>query len=109
MQGLSYSGFESHNLLVSHSISLGNDWNQVDLGMKSAHDLDVQRLQRMAGGLNEVDASVNSVINNVHAVDLVFSIQVGIEALLDVIHNWSPRLIIVNEITKTRGINDCQT
>jgi hypothetical protein len=77
--------------------------------MKSAHNFNVQGLQRMASRLDEVDAGMNSVVDDVHAIDLIFCVQVGIEALLNVIHNWSPRLIIVNEITKTRGINDCQT
>jgi len=52
---------------------------------------------------------MDSVINNVHAVNLVLGIQVCIEALLNVIHNWSPRLIVIDEITKTRGINNGQT
>jgi hypothetical protein len=77
--------------------------------VKSAHNLDVQWLQSMASRLDEVYASMNSVIDNVHSVDLVLSIQISIEALLNIIHNWSPRLIIVNEISKARGINDCQT
>lgn len=63
----------------------------------------------MPGWLNEVNASMHSIINNIHSVDLVLSIQVGVKALLDVIHNWSPRLVVVNEITKTRGINNSQT
>ena len=50
-----------------------------------------------------------SVIDNVHSVNLVLSIQVGIESLLNVIHDWSPRFIIVNEITKTWGINNSQS
>ena len=109
MQGYAYSRLESHNLLVSHSIGFGNDWNQVDLGMESAHDFDVQRLQRMASWLNEVHTSVDSVIHNVHAIDLVLRIQVCIKALLNVIHNWSPRFVIINEITKTRCINNSQS
>jgi hypothetical protein len=104
-----YPGLESDDLLISHGISLGNDRDQVDLGMQSAHDFDVQWLQSMTRGLDEVHAGVNSVVNDVHTIDFVLSIQVSIEALLNVIHNWPPRLIIVNEITKTRGINNSQT
>lgn len=76
--------------------------------MKSAHDLDVKRLQGMASGLDEVHAGVNPVVYDVHAVDLVLGIKVGIKALLDVIHNWSPRLVVVDEVTKARGINNSQ-
>jgi hypothetical protein len=101
-----YPSLECNNLLIGHGISLGNDWDQVDLGMQSAHDFDIQWLQSMASWLNEVHASVDSVVNDVHTVDLVLRIQVCVETLLNVVHNWSPRLIIVNEITKTRGIDN---
>jgi hypothetical protein len=33
---------------------------------------------------------VDAVVNNVHAVDLVLSIQVGVETLLDVVDNRAP-------------------
>jgi hypothetical protein len=77
--------------------------------MQSAHNLNVKRLQGMAGGLDEVDTCVNSVIHDVHSVDLVLGIKVGVKTLLNVIHNWSPRLIIVDKITEARGINNSQT
>lgn len=77
--------------------------------MKSAHNFNVQRLQRMARGLDKVHTSVNPVIHNVHAVDLVLGIQVSIKALLNVIHNWSPRFVIIDEVTKTRGIDNGQS
>jgi hypothetical protein len=63
----------------------------------------------MACWLDEVHTSMNPVVHDVHTVDLVLSIQVSIKALLNVVHNWPPRLIIVNEITKPRGINNSQT
>lgn len=44
----------------------------------------------MARGLDEEDAGVDPVIDNVHAVDLVLSIQVSVEALLDVVDNRAP-------------------
>jgi hypothetical protein len=87
---LSYSGLESHNLLVRHGVSLSDDWDQVDLGMQSTHDFNVQRFQGVASWLNEVHAGMNSVVDNVHSVDLVLGIQIRIEALLNVIHNWAP-------------------
>lgn len=44
----------------------------------------------MASGLDEIDAGVNAIVNNVNAVDLVLSIKVRIEALLDVLDNRTP-------------------
>ena len=63
----------------------------------------------MAGRLNEVNTSMDAVVNNVHAVDLVLGFQVGIETLLDIFDNRSPRVIVVNKVTKSRGIHNSQT
>lgn len=76
--------------------------------MKPAHNLDVKWLEGVASWLEEVDASVDAVVNNVHAVDLVLGIEVGIEALLDVIDDWSPGLVVVDKVSKARGINNSQ-
>jgi hypothetical protein len=42
--------------------------------VQALHDLDIQGLQGVAGRLDEEDASVDAVIDNVHAVDLVLGI-----------------------------------
>jgi hypothetical protein len=62
----------------------------------------------VAGGLNEVDNSVDTVVNNVHAIDLVFSLEVSIESLLDVLNNGVPGFIVVDEIAKAGCIDNCQ-
>ena len=85
-----YSGLESGDLLVRQSVGLGNDGNQVDLGMKTLHHLNVERLQRVAGGLDEEDAGMDAVIYDVHAVDLILRIEISIVTLFDVIDNGSP-------------------
>ena len=104
-----YSSLECGNLLIGQSISLGNDWTQVDLGMKPAHDLDVKWLQGVASWLEEVDTCVDAVIDNVHAVDLVLGVEVSIKSLLDVVNNWSPGLIVVDEVSETWGVDDGKT
>lgn len=63
----------------------------------------------MASGLNEEDAGVNTVVDNVHAVDLVLSIEVSIETLLDVVHNRAPRLVVVDEVTEAGCVNNSQS
>lgn len=62
----------------------------------------------MAGGLNEIDTSVNPVVNNVHTVDLVLRVEVGIETLLDVLDNRTPGVVVVDKVTETGGIDDGQ-
>lgn len=77
--------------------------------MQALHDLNIQGLQRVTRGLDEEDAGMDTVIHNVHAVDLVLSIQVSIEALLNVVHDGSPRLVVVDKITEARGVDDSQS
>lgn len=104
-----YSRFESRDLLIRQGIGLSDDRNQVDLGVETLHDLNVERLKRVASGLDEENAGMDAVVNDVHSVDLVLGIQVSIEALLDVVRNWSPGLVVVDKVTETRSINNGQT
>ena len=105
---MSYTLLEVCNLLIGESVRLGNDWDEVDLGVKSTHDLDIQGLERVAGRLIEVDTSMHTIVNNVHPVHLVLCIEIRIKSLLDVFDNWPPRVVIVDEVTEARGIHDGQ-
>jgi hypothetical protein len=81
---------ESRNLIVGQGVGLGDDRNEVDLGVESAHDLDVQRLQGVTGRLDKVHTGVHTIVDNVHAIDLILSVEVSIEALLNVLDNRPP-------------------
>lgn len=77
--------------------------------MQTLHDLNIQGLERVARGLDEENAGMDAVVHNVHAVDLVLSVQVSIEALLNVVDDGPPRLVVVDEITETRSIDNSQS
>lgn len=109
MGSQTHSLLECHDLIIGKGVGLRNDRNQVDLCVKTAHDLDIQWLQRVTCWLDEVYAGVDAVVNNVHTVDLVLSIQIRIEARLDVLDNRSPRSVIVDKVTKARRVDDGQT
>jgi hypothetical protein len=100
-----YTLLEGGNLVVGESVGLCDDGNQVDLGVQAAHNLDIERV---TSWLNEVDTSVDAVVHNVHAVDLVLGVQVCIEALLDVLNNWAPGVVIVDKVSETRGVDHSQ-
>ena len=42
---LAYPGFEFRNLIIRKSIGLGDNGNEVNLGVKPTHKLDIERLQ----------------------------------------------------------------
>jgi hypothetical protein len=66
-----YSLLEHRDLLVGQGIGLGNDRNQVDFGVQAAHDFDVEGLEGVASGLDEVDTGVDAVVDDVHTVHLI--------------------------------------
>jgi hypothetical protein len=77
--------------------------------VQPTHDLNVERLERVTGGLNEVHAGMDAVVDNVHAVDLVLGIEISIEALLDVLDDRAPGLVVVDKVTKSRSIDNVQS
>ena len=60
----------------------------------------------MARGLDEEDASMNAVVDDIHAVDLVLRIQVGIESLLNVVRDGAPRLVVVDKVAKAGRVHN---
>lgn len=47
---LSYSGLEVSNFFVSQRVSLGNDGNEVDAGVQSTHEFNVNLLETAGQG-----------------------------------------------------------
>ena len=100
---------EERNLFIREGICLGNDRNEIDFGVKSAHDLDIERLERVTGGLYEVDTSMHTVVDDVHAIELVLRIEESIETLLNVLNDWSPRVVVVHKVTEPRSVHNGQS
>jgi len=74
----------------------------------AAHNLDVQGLQGVTGRLNEVNAGVDTVVDNVAAVDLVLGLKVGVKALLNVFDNGAPRVVVVHKVTESGSIDHAE-
>ena len=96
------------DLFIRQCVSLCDDGYQVDLSVQFAHNLHIKRLQGMSGRLDEIHASMDAIIHNVHSIDLVFSIQVCVKSLLNVLDYGIPGFIIVNEVAKARCVNNSQ-
>lgn len=77
--------------------------------MQFAHDLDVQGLQRVTGGLDEENNGMDAVVHDVHAVDLILGFEIGVEPLLNVLDDWLPGFVIVDEVAKARGVDHGQS
>ena len=101
-----YALLEFSNLLLGHGICLGNNRDKVDLCMEAAHKLNVELLQaitrvrlvrfqrrhdsRVTSGLDEVEACVNTVVDNLGPVDTVLLLEIAVEAGIDVLDDGNP-------------------
>ena len=79
---LTYPGFEFRDFVISQSICLGNDGNEVDFGVQPTHKLNVEGLQaiwhfrygcarchnknhsRMTRRLDEVQTGMDAIIHD---------------------------------------------
>lgn len=59
----------------------------------------------MTRRLDEVDAGMHAVVDNVHTVNLVLGIEVRVEALFDVLHDRPPRVFIVDKIPEAGSVD----
>lgn len=80
---LTYPLLECGNFLVGHGITLGNNWDQVDLVVQSLHELDIKSFERVTSGCNEVQASIDTGVGDLAAIDAVFLFKICVEAALD--------------------------
>jgi hypothetical protein len=62
----------------------------------------------VARGLDEEDHSMDAVVHDVHAVHLLLLVQVSVKPLLNVLNNGLPRFVVVDEVAKTRSVNNGQ-
>ena len=63
--------FETSKVGGGQSVCLGNDWNEVDTGTKSLHNFDVERLEGVARGTDEVEAGVHPEVDLVGSAGLL--------------------------------------
>jgi hypothetical protein len=63
----------------------------------------------VTSGLDEVNACMYAVVYNVDTVDLVLRVEVGIKSLFNVFDYRAPGDVVVDKVTKARGVDDGQT
>jgi hypothetical protein len=110
---------EQSDLLVGQSVGLGDDGDEVDLGVQPAHELDINgfeavkarqcqfrvlactmldmkisrgRSSRVSSRLDKVDARVHAVVDQLGPVDAVLLLEVRVEPGLDVVDNGLPAI-----------------
>lgn len=107
---LLYPLLERLALLQSQAVALGDDWDDVDNIAKLLQDNDVDRLEGVAGRLDEEEAAVNAGILDV-ALTLRRELLVEICAvlILDVLDNRVPAAVVIDEVAVARGIHNVES
>ena len=90
-------------------IGLGDDGDEVDPRTQPLHNFDVERLQGVSGGSDEVQASVNAHVNLVCTTGLLLLQHVRLMLVVEEFDDGLPRVAVVDVVSETGGINDRQT
>jgi hypothetical protein len=89
--------------------------------VKPPHKFDVEGLERVSGRLNEVDTSMDAIVDDICPVWFVLCLEVCIESRLNTFQNRLPTaksttdtviaipVFIIDEITESRGIDDIKS
>ena len=102
----SYPLLELCEVVGCESVSLGDDGNQVDARAQALHHLNVEGLQGVSGGSDEVQACVDTHVNLLSSAGLLLLEHVGLMLVVQEFDNRLPRITVVHVVSKSRGINN---
>lgn len=94
---------------MAEGVGLGDNRDQVDTGAQALHDLDVEGLEGVSGGSDEVQASVNAHIDLVSTAGLLLLEHVGLVLVIQELDDGLPGVAVVDIVAEAGGINDGQT
>jgi hypothetical protein len=93
---------------VAQSIGLGNNGNQVNAGAEALHHLNVERLEGVSGGSDEVQAGVHTHVDLVGTAGLLLLEHVGFVLVIQELNDGLPGITVVDVVTEAGGINNGQ-
>lgn len=114
---------EQVQIVRRHSICLCNDRNEIDTCAETLHNLDIERLQamrllvriarlwetcnvRVPGRPDEEKTSMNPEVGLLTALGLLLLSHVGFMLIIDEVNDRSPRITVVDVVSKPGGINN---
>lgn len=101
-----YPGLELCKIDGAQSVGLCNDGNEVDTGAETLHDFNVKRLERVAGGADEVETSVDTEVNLLATTGLLLLQHVRLVLVVEELDDGLPRVAVVDIVAKARGVDD---
>jgi hypothetical protein len=97
-------------LRLGDGVSFGNDRNDVDLRVQLLHAHQIQRLQSMPCGADEVQADVDAavVVGRQRAFDLQLLLKIRFELRVEMVDDSLERIILVDLVAISDSIADGQ-
>jgi hypothetical protein len=102
----SYALLELEQICGAERIGLGDNGNQIDASAQLLHNLNVERLQGVPGGADEVKAGVDTEVDLVGAARLLFLQHVRLMLVVEKLDDGLPRVAVVDIVTEARGVDD---
>lgn len=93
----------------AEGICLCDNGDQVDSRAQSFHNLNVQRLQCVSGGADEIQAGMNTEINLINTARLLLLQHVRFMLVVQELDDWHPGIAVVDIISEARCVNDGET
>jgi len=103
-----YPRLELGEVCWAQCIGLGDNGNQVDTGAEPLHNLNIQGLQGVASGSNEVQAGVDAQIDLIGAAGLLFLQHVGLMLVVQELDDGLPRVTVVHVVPEAWGVDNSE-
>jgi hypothetical protein len=103
-----YPRLEPGQICRAEGVGLGNDWNEVDARAQALHDLDIEGLERVTGGADEVQAGVHTEVDLVLATRLLLLEHIRLMLIVEELDDGHPRVTVVDIVAEARGVDDGQ-
>lgn len=109
MQRATYPRLELGQIRGAQRIRLGNHGDKIDTCAEFLHHLDVEGLERVAGGADEVQAGVHAEIDLIAALRLLLLQHERLMLVVEELNDGLPGVAVVDIVAEARGVDDGQT
>lgn len=93
---------------MAEGVGLSNNGNQVDARAQALHNLDVEGLQGVSGGADEVQTGVHTHVDLVGTAGLLLLEHVRLMLVIQELDNGLPGVTVVDVVSEAGGINNGQ-
>lgn len=101
-----YPLLEPRKVRGAQCVGLGHDGNQVDACAELLHNLNVERLQRVARRADEVEAGVDTEVDLVSTARLLLLQHVRLVLVVEELDDGLPRVAVVDVVSESRRVDD---